>query len=342
MKKLLLPISLALLWACSNNQKTTAFPVAETTPVDNSDDAADDPAIWIHPVDPARSLVLGTNKQLGLDVYNLEGSRIQTIEQGRLNNVDLRQGVQWDNRIADIAVATNRTTIALDMFSIDRETGMLSFLKAVPLQMQDPYGVCLYYSLHDQRLYAFVNDKDGDYQQWWLNPQPGEPGMVRDFKVASQPEGCTADDDNSTLYFGEEEVGIWRLDASPESVAKPVQVDHVKNGRVRADIEGMALYKKDTKTGYLVVSSQGDNSYAVYRREGDNDYLGSFQISTNHALRIDGTSETDGLDVTSIAVGTRYPEGMLVVQDGYNTNPRENQNFKYISWQDIKASLGLD
>ena len=45
----------------------------ETQPVATDGDAADDPAIWLHPSNPERSLVIGTNKQSGLTVYNLRG-----------------------------------------------------------------------------------------------------------------------------------------------------------------------------------------------------------------------------------------------------------------------------
>jgi 3-phytase len=48
----------------------------ETEPVPNMGDAADDPAIWVHPVDPALSLVLGTDKKGGLNVFDLEGNRL--------------------------------------------------------------------------------------------------------------------------------------------------------------------------------------------------------------------------------------------------------------------------
>jgi 3-phytase len=40
------------------------------------DDAADDPAVWIHPTHPEMSLILGTNKKGGLAVYNLEGKEV--------------------------------------------------------------------------------------------------------------------------------------------------------------------------------------------------------------------------------------------------------------------------
>jgi hypothetical protein len=52
-----------------------------------------------------------------------------------------------------------------------------------------------------------------------------------------------------------------------------------------------------------VVSSQGNNSYALFRREGDNAYVGSFAVIADGASGIDGISETDGLDVTSASLG---------------------------------------
>ena len=56
---------------------------------------------------------------------------------------------------------------------------------------------------------------------------------------------------------------------------------------------------------------------------------------------IDGVSETDGLDVVSGPLGARFPEGLLVVQDGRNLSPRERQNYKFVSWRDIAGALGI-
>ena len=54
-------------------------PDVETTPTTKSGDAADDPAIWVHPTTPADSLVIGNDKKGALEVYALDGSRIQRI-----------------------------------------------------------------------------------------------------------------------------------------------------------------------------------------------------------------------------------------------------------------------
>ena len=57
-------------------------PVLETEVAASYGDAADDPAIWVHPDDPAKSLVIGTDKQLGLYVFDLEGRAVQTLPDG--------------------------------------------------------------------------------------------------------------------------------------------------------------------------------------------------------------------------------------------------------------------
>ena len=107
-----------------------------------------------------------------------------------------------------------------------------------------------------------------------------------------------------------------------------------------ADVEGMSIYHGDKKS-YLVVSSQGDDSYVLYSSEAPYTYVGRFNIGMNSKAGIDGASETDGLDVTSTALGSAYPEGLLVVQDGRNVMPAQYQNFKLVSWSDIARELGL-
>jgi 3-phytase len=110
---------------------------------------------------------------------------------------------------------------------------------------------------------------------------------------------------------------------------------------LQADIEGVEIWAGADGSGYLVLSNQGADNYAVYRREGDNAFVGLFHVVADPARGMDGVSETDGLDVTSAALGARFPDGLLVVQDGRNLSPREKQNFKYVSWRDIAETLGI-
>lgn len=108
-----------------------------------------------------------------------------------------------------------------------------------------------------------------------------------------------------------------------------------------ADVEGLALYHGAARS-YLLVSSQGNNSYLVLEASPPYRYRGAFRVGINAGAGIDGTSETDGLDVSSADFGGPYRHGMLVVQDGYKRMPDGPQNFKYIAWQDIATALALD
>jgi 3-phytase len=98
------------------------------------------------------------------------------------------------------------------------------------------------------------------------------------------------------------------------------------------------VYARDDGTGYLIASSQGDSSFRVYRREGDNEFVDSFRVAACSDGSVDEVTRTDGIEVTSRSLGEKWPKGILVVQDHKNT-PGEPQNFKYVSWdQVVRAS----
>ena len=315
--------------------------VAQTTPVGTAnDDAADDPAIWVHPEDPARSVILGTDKKAGLYVYDLAGAVLQFLPDGRLNNVDLRHAALSDG--ATLVAASDRTNRTIALYRLDTATRRLTPVGApIPSSFVEPYGLCLYRSAADAGVYVFATNKRGDLRQWRLTDDAGTAELVREVRVGGQSEGCVADDVHGALYVGEEDVGIWRYGADPDAGADRVAIDTVGQGLV-ADVEGLAIYDAGGGRGYLVASSQGDNSYAVYDRTGDNTYRGSFRIADNPATGVDGTSETDGLDVTAAALPPPFDRGLLVVQDDANTGPDAPQNFKLVPWSGIEQVLGLD
>lgn len=322
-------------------------PVLETEIAASYGDAADDPAIWVHPEDPAKSLVIGTDKQLGLYVFDLEGRTVQTLPDGRMNNVDLRHGFPLGGETVTLVAASNRSTDSIAVYKI--ETGDARLVEAaagtLPTGFTDPYGLCLYRSAASGEFYVFVNEgDDGTFRQWRLFDN-GEGRVaaeqVREFSVGSQAEGCVADDAFGNLYIDEENRGLWKYSAEPDGGNARTLIDSTKDGRLEADVEGVSLWARDDGTGYLVVSNQGANNYYVYERGGDNAYVGHFHVVANAAVGIDGASETDGLAVTSAPLGERFPEGLLVVQDGRNIAPEERQNFKYVSWADIAEALDL-
>lgn len=333
-----------LFFTATPHSQTDGFakvlPEVETTPVPVIGDAADDPEIWVNDGAPGNSLILGTDKRNGLLVYNLKGEELQSLKVGRINNVDIRYGVPYQGKTADIAVGTNRTRNSLSLFAIDRERSSVVPVTEVPTGLSEIYGLCMYQS--DTGIYAIANDKDGRFHQFRLNLKgerwTGE--LVREFKVASQPEGCVADDRRKTLFVGEEDEAVWALGAEPHSGNEMSMVDSIGE-RLTDDIEGLTFYRGKTQD-YLVVSSQGDNTYVIYDAEAPYQFRGKFRIGINHGKRIDGTSETDGIAATSADMGGIWGEGMLVVQDGRNVLPSEAQNFKYVPWSQIRSALDLE
>jgi len=316
---------------------------AQTTSVQAFGDAADDPAIWVNSKNPNKSLILGTDKRRGLMVYNLQGWLEQSLEIGRLNNVDVRQHSSIKNSTQTLITASNRTHNSISVLTVENNN-TVKHLTDIATSLDEIYGLCMYSS--NTGNYVFVNDKSGLYQQYKLNENSNNISgeLVREFNLPSQPEGCSADDEQGQLFAGEEDAGIWFIDAEPTAGTTPTLLKTIDEQLVD-DVEGMEIYHANNAR-YLVVSSQGDNSYVLYKINNGTqntkipslELAGKFNIIANLNTGIDGTSETDGLTVTAKAL-PGYPEGILVVQDGYNRMPQQPQNFKIIDWREVKKAI---
>ena len=322
--------------------------VAETAPVGSPGDAADDPAIWADPANPANSLIIGTDKKAGLNLYDMQGRVLQHLPDGKMNNVDLREGFILDGQPVILVTASDRTNKAVAIYRLDTEARrLINVADGVQATGQgDPYGQCMYRSARSDKTYVFINDSNGEKRQWELVDAGNgkvRAERVRDFAFSSQVEGCVADDASGLLFVAEGDVGLWRLSAEPDGGSAMTMVARIsENPALRDDMEGVGLYDLGDGRGYLVASSQGNDSYAVFRREGDQAYLGSFIVVADGQRGIDGVSETDGLEVTSRNLGPGFEHGALIAQDGRNVLPGENQNFKYVPWTSIAGALGLE
>jgi 3-phytase len=302
-------------------------------------DAADDPAIWRHPRDPRRSRVLGTNKKQGLLVYDLQGRQRQLLAVGRLNNVDLRQGIPAGGQRLDLAVATRRDDNTLLLFGI-AASGQVRLLATLPTDLDEIYGLCVA-ATPGHALEAFANDKDGRVLHTRIERVDGRwrSRVLRRFALASQPEGCVVDDARQRLFIGEEKRGIWAVDARADQPAAP-QLVLATGGALVADVEGLGIYRS-ARAAYLVASAQGNSSFVVLDAEPPYALHGAFRIGIAASLGIDGVSETDGLELSAADFGGPYRHGLLVVQDGHKRLPQGRQNFKLVPWDAVAQALGL-
>jgi myo-inositol-hexaphosphate 3-phosphohydrolase len=293
--------------------------------------SADDPAIWVHPTDPSLSVVIGTNKNTsgGLHVFDLQGRQLQFVAGGKHNNVDVRYGFMLGGVSVDLVSVCDRNNDQLDIYTIDPATRLLTQVGTVQAGIE-VYGYAMYHSRTTGKFYGFVASSDGVEQWEFVDRGNGTVGgvRVRTFPSGHLIEGIAADDELGYLYLAEESQGIFKYYAEPDRpTTRLATVDVVGSAtQLIEDVEGLTIYYRRNGTGYLIASSQGNDRFVVYRREGNNQYLGTFEVPE--------ANSTDGIDVINMALGPLYPLGMFVAQNG-------DRDFQMVRWQDIATALGL-
>jgi 3-phytase len=377
---------------------------------------ADDPAIWVHPRDRRRTIVAGTKKNAGLDVYGLDGRTLQSIAPppapgpddaaGRFNNADVVAGLQGKSRRSDVVVVTDRGRDQLRIYAIDPAGAaspapladvtasdvpfVFSKTQAEVNDQTTAYGLTaiagpyLAVSQRSRTAVAIVKlivQRNGGVTYGVVDqislpasfPLPNgatwtpceDPGDL------PQVEGMVADAGRGLLYAGQEDVGIWRIGLSRNGrfAGRPQLVDRVREfgipstfdptteecvagadpgfggKHISADVEGLTIYDMPHGQGYLLASSQGDDTFAAYADEGRGRYLGSFHIGDGI---VDGVQDSDGAQVVREAL-PGFPTGRLVTQDGDDTpavigedgEPRPTTSFKFTAWGDVAKALGL-
>jgi 3-phytase len=315
---------------------------AQTAPVPHKGDAADDPAIWIHPHDPALGLILGTDKQGGLHSYNIDGSQHQIVSPtSQPDNVDVLYGFPLNGKPTDLAVASTRGPHAcgVKIWSINPATRNLTDITPNGIikvfNSSTPYGSCTYHSAKTGQYYFFVNHKDGSIEQFLLSDKSGviAAAKVRTLKLKSTPEGCVADDEWGNFFIAEERTGIWKFSAEPDGGEQRTLIAKVGDHGLKADVEGLTIYYGANSRGYLIASSQGSNKFKVYDRQSPHNFI--LTIDPKPGI-IDDVNDTDGIAVTNCPTSPLFPKGLFVVQDGSNSGGK-NQNFKIYGWEDVAA-----
>jgi 3-phytase len=345
--------------------------IAATDAVATLDDAADDAAIWVHPTNPALSLVLGTNKKAGLEVYDLKGIRLQALNDGLINNVDIVQFPAGP----DLAFGTNRTDNSITVYTIDAASRAVRIVPeariptGVAIDADEVYGIGAYVlptATADPVAHVVLAMKSGHVMVYRVaaptaSRQAWSHEMIEHFQVGTQIEGVVADVATGRLFIGEEAVGVWayRLpglppaaedDEAPARVLVDVVRAHVSTSRRRStdaytpaggnlasDVEGLALVR-GTRAAYLIVSCQGEDRFAVYNANSLH-YMGSVRVRYASSAGFDPVTHTDGVTALALPLGPAFPSGAMVMQDDNDGSP---QNFKFVSWADVERALDLE
>jgi len=331
---------------------TAAFATAQLP------DDPDDPAVWRHPEDPSRSLIIGTVKEPApkgaIVVFGLDGQIRQLISGiDRPNNVDVEYGLPLAGARVDIAVATERLKRQLRVFRIDAAAGQLVDLGGLPVlegeaeEAGAPMGIALYRRPRDQAIFAIIAPKTGPRTgylwQYRLVDRGGRIAaeFVRRFgnfsattvRSENEIEAVAVDDELGYVYYSDEADGVHKWHADPDHPGAGAELAHFARAGFQGDREGIAIYARPDGTGYVVVTDQleSDSEYHVYAREGapGNAHDHSREI----AVLRGGADSTDGLEIFSGALGPRLPHGVMVAM---NSTAR---NFLVFRWEDVASAV---
>ena len=196
---------------------------AETTPERTSCDAADDAAVWVDPVDPSNSLIVGANKRESLSVFRLDGQRISERQTGGSNNVDVRGGISVGGRDRIIVGATSPRGSRIDLFELDSASGQLLDIAEAPIE-HDAGGRDFRILLLPQRSGAAISSRsrrtsrDSSSSGGCTTTAAGRIRAELDPATAGRLRSRKAvwpTTPNGVLFVGEENVGIWRFNAEP-------------------------------------------------------------------------------------------------------------------------------
>ena len=332
--------------SCQDKQNTVAdnalkpVSITEQTPNDT-----DDPAIWVHPTDPDSSLIVGTDKEVGggLYVYDLQGKIVNKfIDMQRPNNVDIAYGLMINGKKTDIAVTTERKAHVIRVFSLPDlkpidNGGIPIFEGETGEEERDGMGIALYSKQLDSanvEIQAIVGRKTGPSGSylWQYKLAADSNGIVsgevvRKFGAYSgkkEIEAIAVDNELGYVYYSDEQAGIHKYYADPakgdEELALFAQQD------AKEDHEGIAIYKKDDKTGYILVSNQQNNSFLVYKREGETNNPHAHSLIAEVPV---STIECDGADALNVNFGPQYPNGIFVAMSN-------GKVFHIYNWDDVQ------
>lgn len=332
----LIPLSILLAGSIIDLRPSVATQTVNEDP--------DDPAIWIHPSEPAKSLILGTDKtgapKGALFVFGLDGKVLQTVPGlDRPNNVDVEYGLKLAGKPADIAVLTERYKKRLRVFRIAPDgsgIGDVSSGGGVPVfegqkgEQAAPMGIALYRRPADGVVFAIVGRKTGPREGylWQYRLEDDGTGKVKGTKVREfgtfsgqgEIEAIAVDDVLGYVYYADEGNGIHKWHADPDHRDASRELAHFGTEGFQADREGIAIYTRPDGTGYVVCTDQieGNSEYHVYRREGEPGK--PHNHSTLLAVIRGGADSTDGIEITSTPLGPKFPNGLLVAMNSSGRN----------------------
>lgn len=312
--------------------------VTEAVPSDS-----DDPAIWVHPDNPALSLIVGTDKKDpgGLYVFDLEG-KIQADKTvtglRRPNNVDIEYGLLLGGKPVDIAVTTERLTHELRIFSLpDMQAvdggGIEVFVGETAQRYRDLMGISLYKRPADGAIFAILGRKEGPQEGYLWQYRLADDGtgrvgatLVRKFGAysgAGEIEAIAVDDVLGHVYYSDEAAGIRKYHADPEAGNEQLAIFGTDG--FTEDREGISIYPTGATEGFIIVSDQQANSFNLYPRQGQPGHPHRHELVRKVKV---AANESDGCEVGPVAFNETFSQGLFVAMS-------DNRTFHFYRLEDL-------
>lgn len=342
--------SAALALGCGAAQEKTVVaeaikPVIVTEPTLHD---TDDPAIWVNPSDPSKSIIIGTDKDVdgALYAFDLEGKIIAdktVVGLKRPNNVDIAYGLVVAGDTLDIAVTGERFTHNMRIFSLpDMKPidggGIPVFEGETGVEFRDLMGVALYKRPSDGAIFAIMGRKtgptDGSYLWQYLLEGTAEgtvkATLVRKFGNYSgikEIEAIAVDHELGYVYCSDETVGVRKYYADPDKGNDELALFGTTG--FTNDHEGISIFNSGEGKGFILVSDQQANQFQIFAREGsaenphEHNVLKVIKVSTN---------ESDGSEISNVAFNATFKNGIFVAMS-------DNRTFQYYSIEDILGEL---
>ena len=326
MKRLALTISLFATAVFAQ-----AAPTAETVPI-ATPTGAKDTAIWVHPTQPALSLVFGTDQfgASGLFAYGLNGAQRQQLLIGNTVGVDVRYGVPVDNFTTDVLLAAKSDGTFL-LYSVDAVSGILAPIDVGPAATGSTINAAaLYFSPRTRVLMVLIADTTGKLRMYRATGNGAgklTTQLVRTHTFDAPVQGLVADDRGERVFLTLENKGLFVLQAEVAGTPAPLVVDSIDAGRI-AGASGVALYFTADAGGYVLVSSSANSRFPVYSLGAGFPFVTAFNVVASDA-GISGAINTRGIEVTQRPLGASFPQGLFVAHDEGRTN------YKLVRWEDI-------
>ncbi len=308
---------------------------------------SDDPAIWVDPADPARTLVVGTDKDAdgALYVFGLDGRvREDLVVRGLLrpNNVDIVRAVMLGGKPVDVAIVAERFAHRLRVYTLPDmrpvDGGGIPVFEGE--RARDVMGVAAWVRPADGALLVTVSrsDRHAPKQGYLHQYRVVDDGTGRlrglfvrafgEWSGRKEIEALAVDPVGGHVFASDETFGLRKYRVDPAAEDADEELAAFGTTGFARDHEGSAVMRDASGRAWLWVSDQQAGALRVFDLAGvpgkpdEPRFLGHVRFAA---------SETDGIDIVAGDL-PGFPGGLLVAMS-------DDKTFHFYAIDDLLKAL---